>query len=947
MTLRTHRFLPLWIVLALALTLAPGGANADGPPTIKVNDPSAKYLVTLSSLPPGRMRIIFSHSNSEDTRFVEYDPYASSQRSISLILGPGTWEITSWSDPIRESTNFSSNHAWKIKNEATSCDPSSVCILKVFDDTGSTGGVERGTLQIRIVDSPNVDEDSRALGTPGSGGPPLSGRAFGSGAAVANELLGTIAEVIVEKARGRATKVLRDRVQALVCNELRLPPATNGAVYRKIIQDLENRPGGSDNTRLFPSVCTLVKTLRLEDMLGAGRKLLTSLQSDLALLLTRSMAAAVSAKLDRSQLPDPSTKILKDAAVQVFGRLGEVITHQQKGLQAIGPLAAQQLLVTLAEQRLDELYAIPSLDEKLRLTLFGLQVALATMQQCHKQHCDARLLEQTLAHSLQLYAARFSPVGLSLRAAGGRPLPNAGGNERARWLGLVKESADLAAVLAFLREAAAELDKVGNEIGKIEARIATIKELDTTEPKKVEKCIELEKKIRDGLHEARVNIDTIRNTGTSKYLDAAKNPAFNELIVRLTDMIGKIDVIDTATPPPAQSKSDGKPPTAPARTCQSINGDIQTKLGEAFVGLVGSVLARHRYNREALLSTNQEVLRVVSSVVGPDVMKELRRFVDAPGLDLEAVRKQWPQLSSFVQRGLLVLAPVKGATASEQLVLAIDLLFDVLERVAEAANLQPGQKEILPTIRLALLAAARSDVPGMLAATTQLLPSVYALAGGKMLTEPEQEPFKQALRIVAGTAAYLGTYQSAESASPEQIKAQHAARKRAIESLIDEATRRSGRGGETIVSLGASAGLGGGGQYQTNPHDTGWVGGGYPPQLSLPMGLAVQILPGGSSGCNRIVGLHSQLVLLDVAQYVNWNTEASQIQPAWSSALSFGLQVGALFGIPKAPHIPIIVALDARFVPTLFRSDGDGQHDIRAFRIGAFLGTYIPFFDFN
>lgn len=94
-----------------------------------------------------------------------------------------------------------------------------------------------------------------------------------------------------------------------------------------------------------------------------------------------------------------------------------------------------------------------------------------------------------------------------------------------------------------------------------------------------------------------------------------------------------------------------------------------------------------------------------------------------------------------------------------------------------------------------------------------------------------------------------------------------ATRKKAIESLIDQATERTGRQGETIVSLGSNVGFQLAGYQRdfarADKPDAPFFG-----QHSLPIGIAVQRLPSGEGRCPR-AGWHLQVSPIDVAQFIS------------------------------------------------------------------------------
>ena len=206
--------------------------------------------------------------------------------------------------------------------------------------------------------------------------------------------------------------------------------------------------------------------------------------------------------------------------------------------------------------------------------------------------------------------------------------------------------------------------------------------------------------------------------------------------------------------------------------------------------------------------------------------------------------------------------------------------------------------------------------------------------------------------LAAAVSSYAQNYSSGDDKLDEkQAKAQRDARKKAIESMMDMTTNRSERTGDIIVSVGANPGI----HLLGSQGGPGASGQSYfaPPQLSLPMGIAIQGLPGPN--LNRHlgrVGWHVQASFIDLAQFVSYDGSAnlSMNNLRWSDFVMIGLQGGFLLG--SNPNMQFVVGIDTRYAPTQSflpkPADDSTTEPLRGvFRVGVFASYYVPFFDFN
>lgn len=388
-----------FILLSLLLSL-PNVAEAADPPSAPISvasDTVEKFLIQLPSSPPGRLRVLFSKDDSTEVRMVEFDPYLYPRLNLSVILKKGTWHVSSWADPIRDPGDFSKDYAWKI----TSCTKKEP---NPYSCTLTSARGDEGSLKIQQISEPKLEDASQELATAIGGTPPLSGRAFGGNATAAvDELLSTVAEVVVERARGRATKVLSDRLTALLCDELKIDTTTKSALYGS---------SASMEDRLFSSTCKRVQHIRIEDLLGSGRELLNSIQSDFILLTMNVLKHQVVNWISENLAPEPASagplhagaadNALKTAADHILKEMIDQLTRQQSSGKLQGSLDAQRLLLVFAKQK----WSTIRNEEKrknLKTIVAALQVAFVVMQQCHQQSCDVRMVRTMLEEHANLY----------------------------------------------------------------------------------------------------------------------------------------------------------------------------------------------------------------------------------------------------------------------------------------------------------------------------------------------------------------------------------------------------------------------------------------------------------------------------------------------------------------------------------------------------------------
>lgn len=362
-----------------------------------------------------------------------------------------------------------------------------------------------------------------------------------------------------------------------------------------------------------------------------------------------------------------------------------------------------------------------------------------------------------------------------------------------------------------------------------------------------------------------------------------------------------------------------------------------------------------------LAECSNSVGRCDAQTIAEMLKQPARFFGETPPGDIEA---RWPGARYFIAHGLDVLLPPKGATPQQLLRAVIDMAFelsealyshDVLPATATQESLAFGK--LLHELHKLSIGLLDHDSQISLLALVRIVElstensAFNETSAGQDGHENLQRVLRRTSQIVASISSYAQSY-SVDDHDPKAVQAQREARKKAIESLIDQATQRTNRQGNLIFSLGANVGFHAGYEYRLQAGGASW----FYPQLSLPMGVAIEKLPWGSertNGTSRVrdqLGLHAQLSIIDLAQFLNYSDQGNLAKVEWSNFVTLGAQVGLLFGFTRKARASELfnLVLDVRYAPGLHFTDSLGEETKPGvFRLGLYLGYYVPFFDFN
>lgn len=272
---------------------------------------------------------------------------------------------------------------------------------------------------------------------------------------------------------------------------------------------------------------------------------------------------------------------------------------------------------------------------------------------------------------------------------------------------------------------------------------------------------------------------------------------------------------------------------------------------------------------------------------------------------------------------------------------------ELARHASEAMDPQAAHVERAHAVRAFLVALLRvvspSDSKADIDTLDRFLAAIIQQDGARLvaifgeqlrdrLPPDDHANFARVVRFSSGVVAYAQTYRAPTRTSEDQaeyLEADRQAREAILKSLVDDLTDRSNRHSDWIISLGTSLGTAAvGGTYDRGAES----GSAYFAQLSLPTGIAVQRSPSREYN----VGFHCQLMLLDLGQYVAFDSAGEVTPPDYHTAVAVGTQIGMLFGSPSASFV---LASEIRYAPGLFKEG--------ALRGGLHMGFYVPFVDFN
>lgn len=265
------------LVIGLAVLVGGAGlADAADPPapgtppppptpcafTIEVSGDAQWITILPERQPPTRSRLSFDASGGNVD--VEWDPYDGRGLLRQVVLRKGTWQVSFWAEPQRDSMKFERNYAWQPV-------PQTVCPASPFGDAstadyhlvelagGGSSALVAAPVKLHLAGMPK-----RGLGDARGGPSGLELRPLVAGqlmrsfdvADIPARLAESAIRVIVRRVERKALEVASRELTAVVCR---------------------TRP---DASKLFPRTCELVRALDLRALPAVADRIGGALTAD-------------------------------------------------------------------------------------------------------------------------------------------------------------------------------------------------------------------------------------------------------------------------------------------------------------------------------------------------------------------------------------------------------------------------------------------------------------------------------------------------------------------------------------------------------------------------------------------------------------------------------------------------------------------------------------------
>lgn len=314
-------------------------------------------------------------------------------------------------------------------------------------------------------------------------------------------------------------------------------------------------------------------------------------------------------------------------------------------------------------------------------------------------------------------------------------------------------------------------------------------------------------------------------------------------------------------------------------------------------------------------------------------------------LRLPAVRTPYVELAA---RALAFLTPPAKGEEQQRAVAVLRWIFDIAKVAVSQTGDTPSPIQKLEEI-VGLF--AQRDYVRAISQTVLMAAEARGCTASKCEIPKELE---KATTLLAAVGSYLQVYDDTKNSDPAEAKA---ARKKALESLIDSSTDRKHRAGDRIVSLGVPVGFTGSLRWTPGAAGTGATGRGFRDlyQLEdafawrLPLSLAVQWLP--EEGRSR--GWHLGLTFADLGNFARGDANGEDDKIQWKDFLQLGVQGAVTLGNRR--HT-VLLGLDLSWNPGLYEreimvTNADGTMESvqqsGAYMMGLTLAYYVPLFDLN
>ncbi|MEQ8276000.1 MAG: hypothetical protein RMA76_38630 [Deltaproteobacteria bacterium] len=858
-------------------------------PSLNDKPEPKRVTVTLPEPPPSSVNCQFADHAGRNVE-LRWEPGAVGGLSRTVVLRPDValdatdesgWSFSCVATPVLQRIDTADfglerNIGWLFANEQLAIKSRALAVLPVAIVTDSsqwttpTRLTRSVTIQIERLRSLGATVEELSAGTGGAG----RSLSFAIPPELA-EAFQHLTEIALDRAKAGAFRLVRRGLERGLCEELQVTNAQLDGVVPGLAKTLRTQRVNLGFTATSSVVvlrrsCETVRTLRLQDLYVQVRRLYRSVQSDIADLAF----AAAQARTDA--LDDPRLTTLLDA---FLGRLGAFVSSfiQEEDLEP--HRAAQTLMVGLAKDT-TRLAA-----EQSDVASCGLAVAFGAMAVCRANtQCDARtitaILDEPKKHfRLESCEGHWDRTAVAeLAGAVSRGVALLDVPRTATPSELIHAAVELSVelVLWLLRRRAVVIR------GEVE-RVAKLVD-DTLEAAKALK------RARAVLDPGRIT--TLVNRERTKCPELATELSF----VRLDRTVAQLDILLDQT----AGLRRGDPRALEQRP------DL------------------HADPLRIALESLEDV--PWPATCGPDPRPDLRRAVDAAE-QLVAAQARWNEVTRLLahaskeQRAFIDTWMKRlggNARMSAQDLLSV-LDPSQARRIASLEALLP----LFVVVQELARAVVRGDAAGALLGASRLLASMKDFTGSGA-----QIAFRRMSQLLAAMTAYAQTYADAAKDLPaEDLKEK---RKEIIETAIDSFTDRGDRGGDVVFSLGTAVGFRAiGGHFRYGTDDGRYA---FAPQLALPLGLAVQQLPGKS-----LLGWHLGVYALDLGQFVAYGDDIDSESPEWNVFVTPGLQAGALIGTAEDT---VLVGLDAHYGRSETIDDG-------FIRVGLVLAYYVSLFDLN
>jgi hypothetical protein len=896
------------------------------------NPSPARFRVEIGQAPLSRVRVNFDSVQGSHVE-VEWDPAVPSALTRLVTLPPDTWRVSFFGEPLTLGQLDSSGNqrvvAPVFPAPALDSSPSSTLIARVATSYSTLSGPESGTMPSIAISifqdtPPSMSLARKTLTSPASG---VSGRSLQD--AVPQpfvDFLTILSQIAFERAKAAAFQILTSRIVQFVCVDLKVPDDGPGQLMNG-----SNRTTGTSSI-LLPKTCDVVQHLRLQDIATSAKALMNALFGDLA----RYAVIVVGQQVQKALTRDPTLSRWAQVLSPVFTQLEGFVVDLAAGRTTLTGNEAHLLLVNLAKEDWSQIIVNGADSPAVQAMACGAELAFAAIAHCQAAGgCDAR----AIADMVENPSSYFSDPKCFVT--------DATSSADTKIAALTKQWPDLA---QFIKRGLDVFFPPKNATAHDTVLGAVNLAFDI-----VERILTFEVNLPGSGSAALADLqDPNWSAAATTALASAKDSSKTEderatALTTLSQELKKMQAQPGAPPPNAAN-------LARAIVIADWAGSIVAKTSKVSDNLVAYGKDRDYLNKDAQAAATAIQsfdLGLVTTKPDDDSLS-LKPVQDAISTVLKDCANKTTCIATTptdAQSAIAGVAPIFGAKPVSSTANAI------LEVVKDVHTLVNG---VIDRDAQAVLLAAASLVQKIISWQSPTLSSCdqIADASARDSCRSTSTALAKITALVGAVTAYAATYTTDAHGDPKLIQAQQDARKKAVESLIDAATNRTNRDGDWVVSIGANVGLSIGWQWlaATNYQVERQL---YP-QLELPVGVAVQLLPDRRlNGCcwlKKHSGFHAQLSVLDIAQFISYRQDGSVSPITWSNFVMVGLQAGWIIGTPSTPFI---IGVEGRWAPTLFtqtvlQTQGTGvmttQMPVQeggAWRLGLFVSYYVPFFDFN